>query len=407
MNDYNNNRLMRSPSPLFTPVLRLARSRNSARAIVAAAVVAIGGCGGASELLWGSRTDYRNTAKSPSLEVPPDLTRPGRDDRYVVPEPAAPGVTSATLSTYNAERATAAGRTSNAEVLPTNDQVRVERSGSERWLVINLDAEKVWPTVRQFWVDNGFALRVENPATGVIETDWNEKRARFSDDGIRSLLTRAIGTLYSTGERDLFRTRLERSADGKSTEVYVSHRGMTEQIVTNRLGNEGTVWQPRDPDPHLEAEFLRRLMVRFGVQEARAQAQLPSPAAPPERAKLVSNADGPNAIVLDEPFDRAWRRVGVVLDRSGFTVEDRDRSKGFYFVRYADPRDDQPQERPGLFSRIFGLGDGRQISAEQYRVLVQSASSDSSQIQVLNRAGAAENSSTTKRILNVLHSQLK
>lgn len=378
-----------------------------ALAWVASAAVALGGCGGAGELLWGKPTDYRNTARSPSLEVPPDLTRPGRDDRYVVPEPTAPGVTSATLSTYNAERASAAGRPSNAEVLPTNDLVRVERSGSERWLVIRQDAEKVWPIVRQFWVDNGFGLRVEDAAIGVIETEWNEKRARIPDDGIRSLLTRAIGTLYSTGERDLFRTRLERSADGKSTEVYISHRGMTEQVVVNRTGNDGTVWQPRDPDPHLEAEFLRRLMVRFGVQEERAKAQVPAPAAAPERAKLISSADGPSAIVLDEPFDRAWRRVGVVLDRSGFTVEDRDRSKGFYFVRYADPRDDQPQERPGVFSRIFGLGDGRQISAEQYRVLIQSSSAESSQIQVLNKAGAVENSSTTKRILNVLHSQLK
>lgn len=389
------------------PIQRVPSPRRLCAACVAAAVVSLGGCGGAGELLWGKPTDYRNTAKSPSLEVPPDLTRPGRDDRYVVPEPSAPSVSSATLSTYNAERASGAARTSNSEVLPTSDLVRVERSASERWLVISQDAEKVWPIVRQFWVDNGFALRVENPATGVIETDWNEKRARIPDDGIRSLLTRAIGTLYSTGERDLFRTRLERSADGKSTEVFVSHRGMVEQILTNRIGNEGTVWQPRDPDPHLEAEFLRRLMVRFGVQEERAKAQLPSPTPPPERAKLVSSADGPSAIVLDEPFDRAWRRVGVVLDRSGFTVEDRDRSKGFYFVRYADPRDDQPQERPGVFSRIFGMGDGRQINAEQYRVLVQSATTESSQIQVLNKAGAAENSSTAKRILNVLHSQLK
>lgn len=386
---------------------RAPSARRVRAACVAVAVVSLGGCSGAGELLWGKPTDYRNTARSPSLEVPPDLTRPGRDDRYVVPEPSAPGVSSATLSTYQAERSGGAARASTSEVLPTSDLVRVERAASERWLVVNQDAEKVWPIVRQFWVDNGFALRVEDPTTGVIETDWNEKRARIPDDGIRSLLTRAIGTLYSTGERDLFRTRLERSADGKSTEVYVSHRGMVEQILTNRLGNEGTVWQPRDPDPHLEAEFLRRLMVRFGVQEERAKAQLPSPALPPERAKLVSSADGPSAIVLDEPFDRAWRRVGVVLDRSGFTVVDRDRSKGFFFVRYADPRDDQPQERPGVFSRIFGVGDGRQINAEQYRVLVKSASAESSQIEVLDKAGAVENSSTTKRILNVLHSQLK
>ncbi len=407
MNENNNERRLGDHAERMIPVERVAIPRSMLSVAIVVAVATLGGCSGIGELLWGNKTDYRNAAKATSLEVPPDLTRPGRDDRYVVPETTAPGVTSATLSTYNAERSNAASRTSNSEVLPTNDAVRVERSGSERWLVINQDAEKVWPIVRQFWVDSGFALRVEDPAVGVIETEWNEKRARVPEDGIRSLLTRALGTLYSTGERDLFRTRLERSADGKSTEVYVSHRGMVEQILTNRLGNEGTVWQPRDPDPQLEAEFLRRLMVRFGVQEERAKAQLPTPAAPPERAKLVAGTDGPGAIVLDEPFDRAWRRVGVVLDRSGFTVVDRDRSKGFYFVRYADPRDDQPQEKPGVFSRIFGLGDGRQISAEQYRVLVQSASADSSQIQVLDKTGAAENSSTAKRILNVLHSQLK
>lgn len=375
-------------------------------------VVALGGIAAACVLAAcgmtsGPGTDYKSAGKVAPLDIPPDLTRPGRDDRYNVPDGGITPPGTATLSTYAAERG-ASPRPGSTDLLPEGNRIKVERSGNERWIVVQDSAEKLWPTVREFWQENGFIIKIDRPEAGVMETDWAEDRAKIPNDGVRSILGRLLDTIYSTGERDKFRTRLERAADGKSTEIYVSHRGMVERIVNSARGMEGTMWEPRDPSKELEAEFLRRLMARLGTDDARAK-ELIGVNAPPDRAHLKTTADGAGLLVLDEPFDRAWRRVGLVLDRVGFTVEDRDRSKGLYFVRYVDIKDDGPGEKPGFFARIFGWGaEDRSTNAAQYRVHIDRASADeSSLIKVLNKEGGPETSAVSKRILSLLHRQLK
>jgi outer membrane protein assembly factor BamC len=217
--------------------------------------------------------------------------------------------------------------------------------------------------------------------------------------------------VYSSSERDKFRTRLDRTADGKGTEIYVSHRGMQEVFVPSAqtAGNEvqPTMWQPRDPDPGLEIEALRRMMVRFGVPEERTKLAVAAANAQPQRAEIVKASDGTQLLQVNEPFDRAWRRVGLALDRVGFTVEDRDRQKGLYFVRYADPEGDMRKKdaERGLFSRLFGSSDPK-VKAEQYRVQV-SQEKEASTVHVLNKDGGAESSSTAQRILALLHEQLR
>ena len=261
--------------------------------------------------------------------------------------------------------------------------------------------------MKQFWQENGFLLETENPETGLMETDWAENRAKIPQDMIRSFLGKMVDQLYSTPERDKFRTRLERGVDAKSTEIFLSHRGMMEIYTTEARAQ--TVWQPRAPDPDLEADFLRRLMVRLGAKEEGAKASLAS--APQEvRAALTKLSDGTDRLEVLEPFDRAWRRVGLALDRVGFTVEDRNRQQGLYFVRYADPEKDIAKaeaEKPGLLSKLaFWKGDARKVTAEQYRVLVTQGG-DKSQIQVLGQNGAVDRSQTARRILSLLHEQLK
>src|SRR5262249_19508011 len=197
----------------------------------------------------------------------PDLTAPQRDQRYVLPDTPA----TATLSTYEQGRKDSA-RAGQAGVLTPIEELRIERAGSERWLVVPLPAEKVWPMVKEFWQESGFLIKLEAPEAGVMETDWAENRARIPDAGvIKDFLGKLFDSIYSSSERDKFRTRLERTADGKSTEVYISHRGMVE-VYKEGLTKQETVWQARPVDPGLEAEFLRRLMVRLGMQQEHAKA---------------------------------------------------------------------------------------------------------------------------------------
>ena len=376
------------------------------RNVVGFVVLALlAGCSSMPEVLQPEKIKYQGAGKLPSLEVPPDLTSPSRDDRYAVPDVSPRG--SATLSTYNAERAGAA-RAGSAEVLPSVAKVHIERAGSVRWLVVSEPPEVVWPVVKEFWQGLGFLIQTESPEVGVMETDWAENRANIPKSPIRNLLGKVVDILYSTGERDKFRTRLERGRTPGTTEIYISHRGM-EEVYTS-TDKDMTKWQPRAPDPELEAEFLRRLMVRFGVEETRARAELGVGGEKIERAKLVRAGEGSGTLELFDPFDRAWRRVGLALDRVGFTVEDRDRSKGYYFVRYVDPQIDGKRaadKDQGFLSKLaFWKSDTPKVKAEQYRVLVREAGSVS-EVQVQDKDGKPDNSDTGRRILSLLHEQLK
>ena len=373
--------------------------RLSALAACVAIAVATGGCQTATEILEGKKVDYKTAGSLPPLEVPPDLTTPTRDNRYVVPET---GKSTATLSGYQADRSQQA-KTGNTTVLPNVERMRVERAGTQRWLVVQEPPEKLWGVVKDFWQENGFLVQLELAEAGVMETDWAENRAKLPQDMVRSALGKLLDQVYSTPERDKFRTRLERTSDGGS-EVYVSHRGMIEVYVSE--GKDKTIWQPRPADPELEAEFLRRLMVRLGAREDKAK-QTVAAAAQPTRASLSKSGDGREALHVQEPFDRAWRRVGLALDRVGFTVEDRDRQKGLYFVRYADPEAGMDKKKEGFLDKLaFWRSDDPKVKAEQYRVQVRSAS-DNSEVVVLNKDGGADQSVTARRILSLLHEQLK
>lgn len=367
----------------------------------------LGACSTFDFEIPSKKVDYKSAGKLPSLEVPPDLTRPTADDRYAIPETRKGAATYSNYTMDKDWRKQGGAAPASSGVLPEQSDARVERAGSQRWLVVKGDPAQVWPVVKDFWQEVGFIVNVETPEAGVMETDWNENRAKVSDGVIRGLLGKVLDSVYSTAERDKFRTRLERSAQSGMTEIYISHRGMQEVYITE--GKDQTRWQPRSPDPDLEAEMLRRLMVRFGVQEVRAKQQMAAAAEAP-RATMATQSGG--ILTVNEQFDRAWRRVGLALDRVGFTVEDRDRSKGIYFVRYIDPETDVQTKKggEGVVGRTLGAlkfwGDSAPKKSEQYQIAVRDMSS-TAQVNVLGKDGKQDQSATASRILTLLYEQLR
>jgi outer membrane protein assembly factor BamC len=347
---------------------------------------------GACTVLEGEKIDYKSTAKAPSLAVPPDLTQLSRDSRYTVVDGA--------VSAAGSQKSTAgegAYAKSTVAALVLGD-VRIERAGNQRWLVINRPAEALWEPIKDFWQENGFLLAMDQKNLGIMETDWAENRAKIPQDFIRSSIGKVLDSLYSTSERDKFRTRIERNANG-STEVFISHRGVME-TYTSESKNQ-TVWQPRAADPELEAEFLRRLMQKLGATKE-ATAKVASAVAAKATA-TSSTLNGQPVVILEEGFERAWRRVGLALDRTGFTVEDRDRIKGVYFVRYVPT--DADKSEPGFFKKIFG-GSTKATPAEKFQIVVTSAA-DKSTVSVLNAAGAPETSDAAKNIVKVIADDIK
>ena len=345
---------------------------------------------GACSVFEGDKIDYKSAGKAPSLEVPPDLTQLSRDNRYTIPGGAV------TASGYQTVQAAPTGP---ATALATIGDVRIERAGNQRWLVVNRPADQLWGPVRDFWQENGFLLALDQATLGIMETDWAENRAKLPQDIIRSTIGKVLDSLYSTGERDKFRTRLERNASG-GTEIYVSHRGMVEVYSTTQ--KDQTVWQPRPADPELEAEFLRRLMVKLGVSQEQAKA-VQAAGTPPQPTARVASLDNTPVVQMDEGFDRAWRRVGLTLDRTGFTVEDRDRAQGLYFVRYVEPNPDKKE--PGFFSKLFS-GASSATPPLKYRIAVRSQG-ESTTVSVLNASGAPESSANAQRIVQVIADDLK
>jgi outer membrane protein assembly factor BamC len=261
--------------------------------LVAAAALIASGC----SMLQEDKIDYKSAQRGSTLDVPPDLTQLNRESRYNVPG------TTVTASGYQA--AQPAQATAATTAMAQVGDVRIERAGNQRWLVVNRPADKLWSPVRDFWQENGFLLDIDQETLGIMETDWAENRAKLPQDFIRSTIGKVFESLYSTGERDRFRTRLERTANG-GTEIYISHRGMVE--VYSSKEKDQTVWQPRPADVELETEFLRRMMVKLGVTEAQAQAVTAT--APAQAAAKVTTVNNVPVVQFVDNFDRAWRRVG-------------------------------------------------------------------------------------------------
>ena len=384
-----------------------------------AAVVATGLALSACSWFGGTKTEeYKGAAQrvAKPLEVPPELSAPGMDDRYSIPDPRE----QTTYSSY-AQRTAGQGQQQSGpgapEVLPKVQGARMERGGDQRWLVVKGEPNVVWPIVRDFWVEAGYPLVREQPELGIMETEWYEDRSKIPDDIIRRTIGKVFDKIYSTGRRDKFRTRLEKGTEPGTTEVFVSNRAMEEIYIGAQ--NDTTKWQPLPADRELEAEMLARIEAKIGGNEAKAiqaaataktpaptrATQAPAPEAP-KNAVLENAGAGP--LVVNDSFDRAWRRVGLALDRVGFTVEDRDRSKGLFFVRYADP--DTDPKKAGNETWVDKLKfwkSAPKVTAAQYRIHVSDSGASMSQVRVQDAKGEPESSATGKRILSLLYDQLK
>lgn len=368
--------------------------------ISSAVLASLVGCSAVG--LGTERIDYRAAAEQvPSIEVPPDLTVPETDDRYKVA--GGDGEAVATYSDYNRNAAgNGAHRPAASAVLPTVKGVSLERSGAQRWLLVKDSPDNVWPVVKTFLRETGLSIKHEDAAAGFIETEWAENRAHIPQGVVRNVIGKVFDGLYSSNQLDQYRVRMERSRDGAGTEVYITHRGKEEMLDADGSSSK---WQTRDSDPELEAEMLQRLMVRFGGAPGQAASEVAaapaadgaahqpdgatgggaaSTAAAPSvsytgTASLLEIFDGSLIVVINDPFDKSWRRVGLALERAGLAVEDRDREKGVYFLSA------EKKEKGWLETLEFWNDDQ---SSLRYQVNVKDAGK-ACEVSVTDRNGVA------------------
>jgi outer membrane protein assembly factor BamC len=388
-------------------------------------------------------SDYKGAGRARPLEVPPDLTAVQSSDAYSVPG----GSTS--YNTYNQAQD---GQEAGAEKVLTNpDGVKMEKAGAQRWLVVNASAEKIWPVVREFWIDQGFAVRVENADTGVMETEWIEADAIKLKEDKRNLgdkFDKWMDKLSGLADRRKFRTRLERGEKDGTTEIYMTHRTIAgapddgKNKIQTQLGEIDTGYRLDKTDKTLKAdefdadldvELLRRLMVKLGVAEKQAQQIAANPVSE-RRAEVVKDADSSVTLNLKDSYDRGWRRVGLALDRIGFVIEDKDRSNGLYYVRYADVDiDDGPKKKKGLLDTLAFWSDDDEIEnkskpkdeativdklqfwkgkdektdpSKKYNIKV-SETENGTRVKVVDKEDKPNPTTTANRIISLLYDQLK
>jgi outer membrane protein assembly factor BamC len=361
------------------------------------------------EYLPDKKVEYKRERQAEkNLEIPPDLTSDRINDRMSVPDTFGGVSTSYTEFVTDRKLRDADGRPRSAvggSVLPSIQDVEVRRDGDVRWLLVNAPVEDVWPRVIDFWQENGILMAEEDPTVGIMRTSWLENRAEISRDIITDTIRKAFDGLYETGTRDQYRVRLERT-DSDMTEIYMTHFGMEEQVIQASGGGvENTVWAPRERDPDLEIEMMRQLMVFLGAADERARAQL---AAGKQRrvarSQMMKTNDGVQ-LLIDESFSRAWRLIGLALDRVGFAVEDRDRSKGVYYVRYNDPSK-QDADKGWLSGLAFWSDDKNVDKVNRYQVKVGSAA-ERTVVTVADENGQQSESPTALRILTLLKEQIR
>ncbi|MDE2354565.1 MAG: outer membrane protein assembly factor BamC [Betaproteobacteria bacterium] len=374
----------------------------------------LAGCTMPTHIFDSKRVDYKTQADSSQpLDVPPDLTPIQTDDRYAIPGgDKGQGTTYSQYAKDRESQPAAAAPTATSGVLPQlANGVSLQRDGAERWLVVKATPEQLWPVLKQFWTSNGFTLSMEDPKIGVMETDWSENRSAVPQDFFKRMISSVVNNIFSSPLRDKYRTRLERGSEPGTTEIYITHKGM-EEVMDTGQGYNGSSWQQMPRNIELEDEYLKKLALKLGTPEEQANALVAGdkkPAAILENkvAKIVHEKDD-TLISINEPFDRAWRRVGLALDRSGFTVEDRDRAAGVYYVRFTDSDlSKKYRQKESFWSNLmFWKSEDKSKDTQTYRVTVTNISGRGTTVDVRDKAENRVNPETTQRILELIYEQL-
>lgn len=370
-------------------------------------IVSLSGCSTLSDMMTPKKIDYQSAKQLPTLELPPDMTAPTIDTHFDVTGAGAKGAT--TYSAYSAahEAKTSSGTDCGAgasTVLPGSDNIKLEHAGSERWLVIKQTPDKVWSLIQAFWQKNGFAISYSDPATGIMQTNWVVHPVGQPQNAANA--PAQANDNLSASERDSYRTRLERNAANPAlTEIYISHRGM---IRASSTPNHPAAWQISPPNPEPEAEMLSRLMVDLGLDKTRADALLGQHSGP-DRATIGQSKDGKTILIDNEPFTLAWQRVGLALDRVGFSVVTSDPINGVYKVHYLDAgQNGAKSDKHSFLSSLEFWKSHTKADRDLYQItLAENPAATNTEIHVLDSKGQAAPAAVVDKILDPLLAQLK
>jgi outer membrane protein assembly factor BamC len=322
----------------------------------------VSGCGAFSsldEVIPDNSKKYRKADTMPPLDVPPDLSSTRINDNI-----AASQNSSATYSEF--EEAANNPLASKYNISPETKPA-LSGEGSKRHLIVPGNRQVVWSQVLDFWVQKNIEITRKDARIGLMDTE-------------------------QTADDYAYRVRMERGDTSKTSTVYVSATSGEDNVAKNEA-------------------MLRQLADFLGVLYQEQQAKIEavkqsSPQTATVKTQLMDDVDAQKALLVEQDFSDVWDRVGRVLDSKGFAVEDRDRSRGTYFVRYLDPLNEGQDEEPGILSKLaFWKDDAEKTPAEFYYIKLISDAAKT-KIVILDAEQVRTSSDTAQRLLTLMQEQL-
>ncbi len=336
--------------------------------------------------------NYRSSEITPTLEIPPDLTQVSAESNLNIPG-------SKVGLPENRGRYVETGNL-NVEVrtLPKIEGLSVEGHGDSHWLKVSDNAEAVYPLLRGFWAEQGFTLVKDEPAVGVMETEWLSAKS-----GSGSFIATILESMKGAEFKDQYQTRIERADDG-STLVFLAHRGQElfisdpeQKSVIYKERSSG--WQMVPADPTKEYEMLSRLMLFLGMQDDQVKQEMEKIGlfAPLTRIEF-DEADEVTYLIVSQSFQQIWNRLQLQLDRLSIPVLERDKGVD----------DGQIKVSAADLLAITGKAKDDESSDDNVLLVLENASNASqTRIDVKNESGTILKSEQSREILQLLQDQLK
>lgn len=340
--------------------MKLLRLKPISLAILLATVTGCNSLPALDQVVPDNTQKYRKAETMPPLDVPPDLSTSRINDDI-----AGKSNSSATYSEFEeaANNPLATKYNITPETKPT-----LSGEGDKRHLIVQGDREQTWQRLLDFWSEKGVEVSRKDIRIGLMDTATVD------------------------GEDYAYRVRMERGDSSKQQHIYVGAAGFD----TNATKDEA---------------MLRQLADYLGVlqqeQQAKVEAQKQSqPQQQTVNVMLIDDIGGQQALMVEQDFSDVWGRVGRVLDSKGFSVEDRDRSRGHYYVHYIDPFNEAEKEEGGLLSSLAFWRDDDEKSPGEYYYIKLISDAEKTKIIILDSEEVRTSSPTAKRLLGLMQEQL-
>ena len=312
------------------------------------------------------KINYYSDKSVTSLEIPPDLTQPSYENSFRLSE----FVKDIDANTVNLTSNPIENKKSK-DLMITQSNIEVKKSGSRRWLVVDKSPEIVWELSKQFLKEKGFVIKKSNKKIGVMETDYLENKPEIPAQSLgffRSFLASTVSNVsYTLPSVDSYKIRIEPLNDNTKSEVYLSLSSMAEVST----GDDRTMWQSKEKDNALETEMLYSLMLFLGSDSTDAREKIIS--AKEEGRISVNLSEGLNGyakLAFKLNLIETWDNLAWALSEANIEVVDKDLKEKTFYIRYVD------NQSIGFMSKIFGT----EAIIQQYQIQLKTLDRENTEV---------------------------